>query len=52
MTKVADEDAMVLASEEVSSRLGELDGWAAQDNKLVKGFNFDVSGGKTKSEYP
>ncbi|MFY9616100.1 MAG: 4a-hydroxytetrahydrobiopterin dehydratase [Candidatus Dormiibacterota bacterium] len=40
MAKFDDEDAIVLSSEAVSSRLADLDGWALQDNKLVKDFSF------------
>src|ERR1700736_4708606 len=41
MAKFADEDARVLSTEEVSSRLASLEGWALDDNKLVKSFSFD-----------
>ncbi|HEV3235065.1 MAG TPA: 4a-hydroxytetrahydrobiopterin dehydratase [Candidatus Dormibacteraeota bacterium] len=41
MAKFDDEDAIVLSSESVSSRLADLDGWALQDNKLVKDFSFE-----------
>ena len=41
MARFDDENAVVLSSENVSSRLADLDGWALQDNKLVKDFIFE-----------